>query len=337
MTELASISAIATALPEHRLDPERTSDLLCRVFPRLRTVSLQPVTRYSVEPPDQLLRARAVGEAMRLYQRHAPRLAAEACAAALAAAGIAADEIDVVISTSCTGYLCPALDVRLVAGLGMRDDVVRIPLTELGCSGGMTALGLAQRHLEGHPSERVLVVAVELCSLSFQPDDRSIDNLIASMVFGDGAAAAVLTASAPRPGGLELVSTSRRLLPDSAGRLGFDLRDDGFHVVLDPHLPAVIGDRLADAVSGFWTGDAPRFHAVHAGGPRIFDAVERSLHLGEGALASSRRVFDSVGNLSSASILYCLDALPETWGDGLALAFGPGVTVEMARVRRCQG
>lgn len=334
---MASIAAIATALPEHRLDPEATADLLGKVFPRLRTVALQPVTRYSVEPPERLLQARPVGEATALYARHAPRLAAEASAAALAAAGVDPAAIDVVISTSCTGYLCPALDVRLVAELGLRDDVVRIPLTELGCSAGMTALGLAQRHLEGHPAERVLVVAVELCSLSFQPDDRSIDNLIASMVFGDGAAAAVLTASAPRPGGLELVATSRRLLPGSAGRLGFDLRDDGFHVVLDPHLGGLIGDRLADAVDAFWTGEAPRFHAVHAGGPRIFDAVERALGLADAALTSSRRVFDSVGNLSSASILHCLDALPETWGDGLALAFGPGVTVEMGRIRRCRG
>src|SRR5207237_7885700 len=102
------------------------------------------------------------------------------------------EEIDMVISVSCTGYLVPSLEVRLAAEMGMRSDIIRLPLTELGCSGGGAALAAAHRHLAAYPDSRVLVVAVELCSLSFRPDDHSLDNLTASLVFGDGAAAVVL-------------------------------------------------------------------------------------------------------------------------------------------------
>jgi alkylresorcinol/alkylpyrone synthase len=182
----------------------------------------------------------------------------------------------------------------------------------------------------------VLVVAVELASLSFQPDDRSLDNLTASMVFGDGAAAAVLGRTDRRA--LRLLAAESRLVPESERALGFDLRDTGFHVVLDRRLPQLIEAGLGEIVADFRRRhDVPQpdFYAVHAGGPRIFDAVESALDLAPDQLAASRTVFREVGNLSSASILYCLAALPEDQaGNGLALAFGPGVTIELAHLQR---
>jgi predicted naringenin-chalcone synthase len=241
-----------------------------------------------------------------------------------------------VISVSCTGYLVPSLEVRLAAEMGMRADIIRLPLTELGCSGGAAALAAAHRHLAAYPHSRVLVVAVELCSLSFRPDDRSLDNLTAAMVFGDGAAAAVLGGDAGRDG-LHLVRATSRLVPNSASVLGFDLRDSGFHVVLDRRLPRLVEAALPGAVADFRAGrriEALDFYAVHAGGPRIFDAVQSALRLDDEALAVSRQVFREVGNLSSASILFSLAALPETPGEGLAIAFGPGVTIELAHLRR---
>lgn len=336
---MSQILGLGTALPPHRLDPEPSRQLLQRVFPRLRGSELQPVTRYLVDDPERLLCPRPLGDSMRVYAEEASRLAGEASRCALTRAGVAPGEIDAVISVSCTGYLVPSLDVRLVHELGLRTDVVRLPITELGCSGGLAALSFAHRHLEARPGDRVLVVAVELCSLSFRPHDASLDNLMASMVFGDGAGAAVLGGGSGA-GGLELVAASQRLLPRSAGYLGFALEDDGFHVVLDSRLPRVLASGLEPAVEEFWRDgerDDPSFYVVHAAGPRVFDAVEGSLGLAPDALAASRRLFERVGNLSSASILFALADLDGAIGDGLALAFGPGVTVELARLRRSPG
>ncbi|MDR0360348.1 MAG: hypothetical protein LBJ87_12915, partial [bacterium] len=259
---MSQILGLGTALPPHRLDPEPSRELLRRVFPRLRGSELQPVTRYLVDEPARLLCPRPLGQSMRVYAEEAGRLAGDASRCALARAGVAPGEIDAIISVSCTGYLVPSLDVRLVHDLGLRTDVVRVPITELGCSGGLAALSLAHRHLEARPGDRVLVVAVELCSLSFRPNDDSLDNLMASMVFGDGAGAAVLGSGAGEAGRLELVGASQRLLPQSAAYLGFSLEDDGFHVVLDSRLPRVLASGLGAAVEEFWgdcDGGPPEF------------------------------------------------------------------------------
>jgi predicted naringenin-chalcone synthase len=336
---VSAFLGFGTALPEHAVDPEASLAALRGVWPRLGgSAAPEAVSRYTVEPLERVLQPRGLGEAMRTYAKHAPALARLASERALAAAGLEAADIDLVVSVSCTGYLVPSLDVQLAAELGMRPDVVRLPLTELGCSGGAAALAAAHRHLAAYPRNHVLVVAVELCSLSFHPEDRSLDNLTASMVFGDGAAAAVL--GGDRRGGLHLLHTASRLVPSSTSALGFDLRDTGFHVVLDRRLPRLVEGSLAATVADFRARhhiDAVDFYAVHAGGPRIFDAVAAALHLEPGALDVSRQVFRQVGNLSSASILFSLAALPETVGDGLALAFGPGVTIELGHLRRCPG
>jgi predicted naringenin-chalcone synthase len=176
----------------------------------------------------------------------------------------------------------------------------------------------------------VLVVCVELCSLTFCAGDLSMDNLTASMVFGDGAAATVL---ANRPGGLQVERVGTELLPGSADQLGFQLRDDGFHPILDKRLPRVIAERLPAVLEAFGSGPGD-FQAVHAGGPRIFDAVELALGLPVGGLEVSRDVFRRYGNISSASILFVLAALPKVPGSGLALCFGPGVTIELASLSR---
>ncbi|MFZ0217649.1 MAG: type III polyketide synthase, partial [Candidatus Dormiibacterota bacterium] len=256
---------------------------------------------------------------------------------------------------SCTGYLVPSLDVHLIPRLGLRRDVRRLPLTELGCSGGLAGLALGHEWAQGRADARVLIVAVELPSLNLQPDDRSLDNLTASMVFGDGAAAAVLSSAPARPGDVEVTAVASQLLPDSVDALGFDLRDDGFHTVLQPRLAKVVGDRLRPVVDGFWEGPPPAFYAIHAGGARIFDAVRDALQLEDAMLEPSRSVWGRTGNLSSASILFVLAELAgsgpgcprngaagtppggEAAGDGLAIAFGPGVTVELARLRRAPG
>lgn len=334
-TTVSSFWGFGTALPEHTIDGAQSLALLATFWPRLRGATPEPVTRHLVAPADWLMQPRSLGETMRVYAEHAPRLARLASCKALDAAGVAAREIDMVISVSCTGYLVPSLDVRLAAEIGLRPDVIRLPITELGCSGGAAAVAAAHRHLAAFPDHRVLVVAVEVSSLTFQHDDRSIDNLTASLVFGDGAAATVMGGGVAQSR-LTVRGAASRLLPDSAGALGFDLRDTGFHVVLDRRLPQLIKRSLSDVVMDFRARQGIEhvdFYAVHAGGPRVLDAVDAALGLRSEELALSRRVFREVGNLSSASILFCMAALQPLNGDGLAIAFGPGVSIELTHLR----
>jgi alkylresorcinol/alkylpyrone synthase len=336
----AAFLGFGTALPEHTIDEEGSRSMLGAIWPRLRAATSEPMTRHLVAPVEWLLRPRPLGETMRVYAEHAPRLARLASCRALEAAGVAPADVDLVISVSCTGYLVPSLDVRLAAEIGLRPDVTRLPLTLLGCSGGAAGVAAAHRHLAAFPDDRVLVVAVEVPSLTFQRDDRSLDNLAASLVFGDGAGAAVMGRPAtPFDAGLQVRAAASTLLPASTGALGFDLRDTGFHVVLDRRLPGLIERNLGEVVAGFVARHGigrPRFHAVHAGGPRVFDAVEAALGLGPDELAASRRVLREVGNLSSASILFSLADLSEAEGDGLAIAFGPGVTIELLHLHGAQ-
>jgi alkylresorcinol/alkylpyrone synthase len=324
-----------TALPAYTIDAATTLEVLSEFWPRLRSVSAEPVTRHLVAPVKWLLQPRTLGETMRAYAEHAPSLARMAACRALEGANVRPRDIDVVISVSCTGYLVPSLDVQLAREIGLRPDVIRLPLTELGCSGGAAAVAAAHRHLAAFPDHHVLIVAVELSSLSFQKGDRSIDNLTASMVFGDGAAAAVM-GGGPKPLRLSILGAATRLLPDTAHVLGFALRESGFHVVLDRRLPQLIEHSLGPVVADFKKQlpiEEVDFYAVHAGGPRVFDAVESALVLGEADLKPSRRTFAEVGNLSSASILFTLAALRPREGDGMAIAFGPGVTIELAHLR----
>ena len=337
----SGILAVATALPEHVLERNETIRELKRFWPRLDRLAeaeAAVATRYTCEPIDRVLRPRGLTELREAYLKHARQLARDAACGALIRAGVNGRDVDVVISVSCTGYLVPSLDVHLAAELGLRPDVIRIPITELGCSAGASAIALGHRHLHGFPDHKVLVVAVEVPSLNFHPRDSSIDNLTACLVFGDGAGAAVMSADGARRG-LSVLATASHLVPNTADLLGFDLRDDGFYVVLDRRLPRLVTGELGPAVQRFMSASGLRsldFVAAHAAGPRIFDAIETALQIQPRALALSREVFAEVGNTSSAAIFFTLEKLIARGGEkpaqGLGLGLGPGVSIELMRL-----
>jgi alkylresorcinol/alkylpyrone synthase len=339
----STLLAVRTALPEHVLDAAARGILLQAIWPHLKRMGSAAEdgggARYLVVPPEQLMTRRGLGETMEIYAAEATHLAEVATRRVLDAAGLRADEIDVVVSVSCTGYMIPSMDVYLAEHLGLRPNVVRLPITQLGCSGGAAALGFAHRHLVAFPWQRVLVIAVELPSLTFQPDDSSRDNLTAAMVFGDGAAAAILTGSDVAPHGLQLLTVASQLIQASTKFLGYDLRSDGFHIVLDRRLPQLIETKLGEVVRNFLEKaemDKIDFLAAHGGGPRILDGVQRALRLEDALLAPSRETFDQVGNVSSASLLFTLKTLMESLGDiasdGLGIGLGPGVSIELLQL-----
>ena len=338
---MASIISIATAVPEHCLS---TSDI-CRALAALRPDARHLAAlsgdvsrvRYVAEPLDVLTAPRSIEERQAAYRAHARPLARQVAQQALSQAGLHSRSVDLLITISCTGFMIPSLDVFLADDLGLRRDVVRLPVSQWGCSGGAAGLARAHDWLRAYPDRYALVVAVELPSVTFQRSDASVGNLVSSLVFGDGAAAAVLTGDGA--GGLCSEDVVEVILPESTGSLGFELKNDGFHVVLDRDLPDQLAALLPRAVSPIlerWFGETMAFAAIHAGGSRILDRVGQALSLTDDLLASSRRVFEAYGNVSSASILFVLAAEmpPAPPGMGLAIGIGPGISVQVLKLRR---
>jgi alkylresorcinol/alkylpyrone synthase len=342
------IVATATAVPPYTATQEEVKARLREMLPldarRLEAaLSLFDHTaverRHSVYPITEFGRPRTLGEISTVYREHALVLGRDVAKRALAAARVAPDQIDLVITVSCTGIMIPSLDAHLVADLGLRRDVRRLPLTELGCSGGAAALARAHDFLRGFPAARVLVVAVELPSLSLQRGDVSPANLVSTALFGDGAAAAVLAggdvADAP---GLAVLETLAHVFPGTTGALGFELRDDGFHSVLSKEVPALLKTEIAALVRTLagrrgLGRDELSFFVLHPGGRKILGVVEEELVLSRDDTRASWDVLRDHGNQSSASVLFVLEQAtarrPARGARGLLAAFGPGLSVEL--------
>jgi 1,3,6,8-tetrahydroxynaphthalene synthase len=338
---MSLIRSIATAVPEYRVTAGDVYQALATIWPAARHLPalLEDAsrTRYLVDPVERLLDQRSIGEREASYRFHARRLARQAAREALERAELDAACIDLIVCVSCTGFMIPSLDVFLADDLGLRADVVRVPVSAWGCAGGAAALARAHDWLRAYPHGHALVVAVELPSVTFQSGDPSKGNLLSALVFGDGAAAAALTGE--DHGGLRIVEASEVLLPNTTGALGFDLRDGGFYVVLDRELPRTLEALLPTAVQPVlegWDLRRPSFASVHAGGSRILGAVRLALQLSDDVLANSWATFRDYGNISSASILFALQAElpPAPPGLGLALGLGPGITAQLLKLAR---
>ena len=338
----AHVAGLATALPPISATLDEVWDALGRTRGR-RLPKLQGEegsrTRYFAQPVASLMERRTQSQQTDAYLDHARVLARQVASNALERSGIAPSEIGLVIGVSCTGVVLPSLDAELIPLLGLRPAVARLPITELGCGGGVAGLARGLDYLRAYPQRSVLLFAVEIPSLTFQPDDRSTDNLVASMVFADGAGAIVLRGGDGSTGwNLEHAGTV--LVPEGARHLGYELRDGGLRVILSRELPDVVEAHLRGAVEMFLDEAGLSLTdldgvAAHPGGPRIVDAIERALDLDPKSLASSRSVFAGNGNASSAGIFFVLEEMQRCGTDGrvLAIALGPGLSIELALMR----
>lgn len=246
--------------------------------------------------------------------------------------------------TSVTGVAAPSVDARLVGRLGLRSDVKRLPVFGLGCVAGAAGVARLHDYLLGRPDDVAVLLSVELCSLTFQRHDASTANLVATALFGDGAAAVVALGQGRASGaGPEVVATRSRMYPDTEHVMGWDIRSSGFKVRLDPAVPDVVRRYLADDVRDFLAehGLKPKDVAhwvCHPGGPKVLEAVSDVLSLPDGALDVTWRSLAEVGNLSSSSVLHVLrDTLeqrrPEPGSPGLLMAMGPGFCCELVLLR----
>lgn len=298
--------------------------------------------RYTVLPELAMLcPRRSTRERNAIYIEHSSRLAEAAARSCLEDACLRPEDVDELITVSCTGVDTPGPDLRLAHLLGLRPDVQRAHIGAMGCYAGLPALYRAQTAVRADPTRRVLVVSVEICTIHFQ-HDPSIENLVVSALFGDGAGAVLVAATAdPRAtAGPSLIRFATMTDISSIESMGFGMTDEGFRMHLDPDVPGRLQGSIGHATDALLRPMGLRredvgLWLVHPGGVRILEAAERGLHLPAEALAISRRVLHDYGNLSSATSLFLLNAYrKESRPIGnrpiVLLAFGPGLTLEAA-------
>lgn len=284
--------------------------------------------RQAVGDVEEILRL-STAERMVLFARHAPALAAEAARHAMERAGVAPDEITDLVIVTCTGFASPGVDVALIDELGLGRHVHRCQVGFMGCFGAITGLRAAMGAAALNPGAVVLLVCVELCSLHLR-NDRHPQNLVASALFGDGAAAAVVTGrevadeGRPSMGYGELGVGRSLLMPEGRGDMTWTITDEGFAMTLSRTVPASVQAALKRMASEHITSAA-----IHPGGPNIIDAVEQALELPRSSGDASRAVLRRHGNMSSPSVLFVVQELRERGEQPqLLTAFGPGLTVE---------
>lgn len=339
--ETCSLLSLATAVPPHRVGQQEARERVRRafggkpaLFQRLSGVfdNAGIADRHLVAPLDWYEGDHGWSDRAQVYAEAASALFVEAAETAIDRAGLKPGEIDGVVTVSTTGIATPSLEARVASRLGLRPDVVRVPLFGLGCAGGVSGLAVAARLAASEPGSRWLFVAVETCSISIRLDSDDPAAVVATALFGDGAAAAVV-GSAAAGGIAQIRGAAEFLWPDTLRIMGWDIEDPGLAVVFDRAIPPFIETELAGAIGsilgriGSGRGDVDRF-CCHPGGAKVISAIETALDIGAGALDLERETLRRFGNMSAPTVLFVLDRLiarglpPRV----LMTAFGPGFT-----------
>lgn len=347
------IAAVGSALPPHQYDQEtllaafrrhwaKRHHNLARLEQLHRNVLVGG--RHLALPIEEYEGLETWGQANDAWIRVAQEVGAEAIGTALARAGLGPGDVDTLITVSVTGVATPSLDARLVNRLGLNPRVKRLPVFGLGCVAGAAGVARAADAVRAFPGEVAVLLSVELCSLTLQLQDLSIPNLIASGLFGDGAAA-VVVAGAERvlpdavDPGPRVVASRSVFYPDTEQVMGWDISERGFQIVLSAQVPEVVRDHLRADVDQFLADhglvrDDVASWVCHPGGPKVLEAMAESLELPDGALDVTWRSLREVGNLSSTSVLMVLEETmashrPEPGAPGMLLALGPGFCSEL--------
>jgi alkylresorcinol/alkylpyrone synthase len=332
------IAAIATAVPPHVIRQSDVVELTTRIFDRKRTEieRLLPVyanagidTRYSCVPLDWYAGEHSWAERNAIYVENAVQLLGKAATRCLDQAGRSFGDIDALVTVSTTGISTPSLDALLLERLPFRRDVMRLPVFGLGCAGGVLGLARAASLARAQPGSRVLFLVVELCALTFRKRDQSKSNIIATALFGDGAAAALLESESDGP---SVGAWGEYTWPDSLDVMGWDITDDGLGVLFSRDIPTLVRTQFREATDrflgsrGLGVRDVDAF-VCHPGGAKVITALEEAFGVPEGTLDDARAVLRQYGNMSAATVMFVLERmLARREQRYLMTALGPGFT-----------
>ncbi len=346
------IASVASALPPYHYSQQEVFAALARHWetqlenPALLARFHQRVgvgMRHFVLPLDGYDDLTRWGDANRIWLEKAEELGEQAITTALERAGMERSRINALLTVSVTGIASPSLDAHLTNRMKLPTDMRRTPIFGLGCVAGAAGIAQAADYVRAYPDRVAVLLSVELCSLTWQRGDLSIANLIASGLFGDGAAAVVVAGDAVAAEGPEIVDTLSAFYPDTEEAMGWDISEEGFKIVLSPNVPAIIRANLPRDVDALLCRNQLKRADVgswvlHTGGPKVLEAMADSLGVDREACAASWDSLHEVGNLSSASVLLVLEEVmqkrkPEKGTWGVLAALGPGFCSQLVLMR----
>lgn len=337
------LRGLSTALPEYRLSQSevrtRAGLIFGEKYPQFDRLSRTFDTagidqRHSVVPIDWFSDAHGWADRNAAFIAGAKTLFIDAAHAALDDAGWRGSDVDVVVTVCSTGLATPSLEAQALSEMGFRDDILRVPVFGLGCAGGVSGLATAEALAAGRPGAKVLLVVVETCSLSFRADRMQKADIIAAVLFGDGAAAACLCAEKPASGNVVTFGKGhQKTWPDTLGIMGWDVDETGFGVVFDRSIPDFVAQEFAAATSGALQAanlahDEIDRYVCHPGGAKVVEALEGALHLDQGTLDAERETLRHAGNMSAPTVMFVMKSVLASGRTGqmMACALGPGFT-----------
>ncbi len=336
----AQLLSLSTAVPPHVL---KTADVIREAsaifagrhidFERLMPVFANTgiECRYSVRPYHWFRAEQGWPERTQAFIEGASALFREAASSALQQAGVAASEIDTIVTVSSTGVATPSIEARVMHGMGFRDCVRRVPVFGLGCAGGVSGLSLASRLAMAEPGSKVLLVVIELCTLAFRPDEMTKSNIVATALFGDGAAACVVSTKGQGHGAIE--HAGEHTWPGTVDVMGWRMDPQGFGAIFSRSIPDLAASDLRPAADQFLTRHDLSLAGIeswsfHPGGAKVITALESAFELEQGLLQDERAVLAGYGNMSAPTVLFVLDRALQSKSAGrrFVSALGPGFT-----------
>ena len=351
----ARIVAIGTSTPPHRFTQEEAYRMAGYESQRILEIFLNSdiETRHFYVDPEHVNRYETPDELNQRYLRGALEIGSQAVTRCLDQAGLTVGDVDLLVTCTCTGYVCPDVGTRLMAQMGFRRDTERAPMTGLGCAGALPTLQRASDYARAHPGRTALMLAVEICSAAYFIDN-TLETVVGNAICGDGAAAFLLSADPPRTARLSagrepapryplVVDFESYLDSEQLDKVGFEQRDGKLRIIL----AALIRDLAAPMISrsldpllernGLARSDI-RFWVAHPGGRKVMDNVQRQMGLTDDQLRHSKSVMRAYGNMSSPTVMFVLDEAvrngdPQPGDWGVMIALGPGMAAETALLR----